>query len=295
MSAEAQSMAAAGAGTYRGMDRAALDRQYELARTVADLEAYIARWQRESAAARAALPCELDVPYGPTRDERLDVFAAGERAPVVVFVHGGYWRRLHKDDCSYVAPAYAAAGATTVVPNYALCPNVTITEIVRQIRAALAWVHDRIGGFGGDPERIYVVGHSAGAHLAAMALLTDWPGDYDRPADLVKGVAAISGIFDLEPIRLCFLNEVLGLTEDEARWMSPIGERPTGDPALLVAVGALETEEFKRQSEEYLAAAGRGTGLILRGQNHFDTADRLAQPSTPLARAIFSAFGLPGA
>src|SRR5438874_1988862 len=199
-------------------DQKALDAEYNNRAKVKDAMDWIARYGAESARVRAELPMRFDVPFGRHHAERLDVFPASEAGPgpvpVHVFVHGGYWHRLDKADFSFVARAFREA--VTIVVNYALVPTVDLDELVRQVRASVAWVHANARSFGGDPARITVSGHSAGGHLVAMLLATDWP-QFGVPADVVKAGCAVSGLYDLEPIRLCYLNDVLGLTLESAR------------------------------------------------------------------------------
>jgi arylformamidase len=285
---------------FLGYDRAALDREYDNRAKVPHFAEYLARWQRQSEAVRRELPCRLDLAYGPSPGERLDVFLPSEGrapAPIQVFVHGGYWQRLDKADTSYVARAFHPAGAATVVINYALIPTVDMDELVRQCRAAVAWVHRHAASFGGDPGRLFVSGHSAGGHLVAMLLATDWPAFAGLPADAVKGGAGISGLYDLEPIRLCFLNEVLGLTPEQARRNSPVHHVPDRAAPLLLAVGGLEGDEYHRQTAD-MAAAWRRRGLPAEvlpfsGHDHFSIAAQLDDPSSELARAIRRQMGLP--
>ncbi|RYY58519.1 MAG: alpha/beta hydrolase, partial [Comamonadaceae bacterium] len=159
-----------------------IDAQYDTAIPVADRAAEMRHYAERSAHARAALRGELRVPYGPTRAETLDIFPAdAPGAPVFVFIHGGYWRALSAQDFSCVALGLQRRGITVVVPDYALCPAVTLDEIVRQVRAACAWVLRNIGAHGGDPRRVAVGGSSAGGHLAAMCLQTEWARDYGLP------------------------------------------------------------------------------------------------------------------
>jgi len=189
---------------------------------------------------------------------------------VHVFVHGGYWHRLDKTDFSFVAGA--CRETATVVVNYALVPTVDLDELVRQVRASVAWVHANARSFGGDPARITVSGHSAGGHLVAMLLATDWP-QFGVPADVVKAGCAISGLYDLEPIRLCYLNEVLGLTPESARHNSPVHLKPTGRAPLVLAVGADEGPEYHRQTTD-LAAACRSRSRSARRRGRSITARR---------------------
>ena len=169
--------------------------------------------------------------YGPTRAERVDIFPAGEGAPVHIFIHGGYWRRFAAADFSFVAEALVAAGTTAVIVDYALCPGVSIDEIVRQVRAAIAWTWTNASTFGGARDRITLSGHSAGGHLTAMALATDWPGQYDLPSDVIKAGLAISGLFDLAPFPYSWLQPSLQLTWEQVLRQSPIAPCSGTSPA----------------------------------------------------------------
>lgn len=278
---------------YRNYDREALDLQYDNSRRVARFTEHREWYGRESARARADLPGHLDLAYGPSDMERLDIFAGNAArgpAPVQVFIHGGYWRALDKSDFSFVARPLAAAGAVTVVINYALIPSVRMAELVRQCRAALRWVRDNIGRFGGDPERIHISGHSAGGHLVAM-MLTPEPGAGSASvADFVRGGVAISGIYDLEPIRLCYLDDTLHLTEEEVRALSPIRHRPRQGADLVIAYGGEESEEFARHAASY-AEAARGAGAKaklrpLAGLDHMSVAAALIEPDGAPTRLI---------
>jgi arylformamidase len=282
---------------FRGYDRQALDREYDNRRKVAGSAEHLAWYPRQSAAARAAIPCRLDVAYGPSPAETLDVFpAAGSGpAPIQVFVHGGYWRALDKADFSYVARAVRPDAAAVVI-NYALIPSVDMDELVRQCRAAIAWVYRNAGSFGGDPGRIFVSGHSAGGHLVAMLMSTDWSRFAGLPPDVIKGGCAISGIYDLEPIRLCYLNDDLKLTPEQVRRNSPVNTVPARSGPLLLAVGALEGPEYHRQTED-LAAAWRRRGLDcemmdMTHHDHFSIVALLDDPASELARAIRRQMGL---
>src|SRR5262245_2019367 len=231
---------------YLTYDRAALDLQYNNQLRVADFNDHVARWQKESARVRAALPGERDVAFGPSADEVLDIYTptnAGLPAPVQVFYHGGYWRSFRASDFAFVAERLVEAGALAVIVNYALVPTVRIGELVRQCRAALAWVHANIGRYGGDPQRIYVSGHSAGGHLTAMmTAAAPQPGEPDTRG-LVRGGVALSGLFDLEPIRLCYLQETLQLTPAEVAACSPARQLPATSAPLALAYGAEESVE----------------------------------------------------
>src|SRR6185295_14458485 len=226
---------------FREYDQQALDAEYNNREKVKDSADWLSRYAIASAETRAALECRLDLVYGPHPGERLDVFPArGPSAPVHVFVHGGYWQRLDKSDSSFVARGLQPSGMAVVVINYALIPTVDMDELVRQCRASIVWVHRHAASFGGDPNRIFVSGHSAGGHLAAMLMSTDWSAFAGLPADVVKAGCGISGLYDLEPIRLSYLNETLGLTMETARRNSPVHLVPASAGPLLLPVGALE-------------------------------------------------------
>ncbi|MDP6351305.1 MAG: alpha/beta hydrolase [Alphaproteobacteria bacterium] len=274
-------------------DQDSIDAEYDPARGTSEVADIIARWQDDSARVRADLACELGVRFGPTKAEYMDIFpAARARAPVHLFIHGGYWRRFSAREFSFVARALVAAGTTVAISNYALCPDVTIDEIVRQTRAAIAWLYGNISDFRGDHGMITISGHSAGGHLVAMALATDWPGEYGLPADLVKGACAISGLYDLAPFPYSYLQPRLQLTWDQVGRNSPIRLIPEQGPALTVAVGGAETAEFQRQSRDYLAAwqanGLAGTSLVPDGANHFTMLDGFADPDSALGRAILT-------
>ena len=192
-----------------------LDAQYDLENTVENISLHADFYAKESEKVRAMLEHRLDVPFGPTLAEHLDLYPAPDLkhpAPILVYLHGGYWRSRTSKEFGFVARGPASRGVATVLVNYALYPKVTIDEIVRQVRAAVVWTYGNATSFGGDPERIHVAGHSAGGHLTAMLLTTDWEGDYGLPKDIVKGACAISGLFDLSPFPYTFLQPKLQLT-----------------------------------------------------------------------------------
>jgi arylformamidase len=272
---------------YRDYDRAGLDAQYFLRARVPEHPEYFRRWAEDSAAVRRTRPCQLDIPYD---GERLDLFPAERRpAPCLLFIHGGYWQALDKSDFSFLVPAFQDAGVAVAVVNYTLAPKAGMDEIVRQNRAAVAWLQRNAREYGLDPARIHVAGHSAGGHLTAMVLATDWSA-FGLDRDPVRGACAISGLYDLEPIRLCYLNDVLGLDAIGAERNSPIHHLPKQSPPLILSVGTGETDEFLRQQEAF-AAAWRAAGLALEvadqsGDHHFAVVERLGESQGPLHRAV---------
>ena len=274
-----------------------LDAQYNLRAMFPEAaSSYEAFCGLESERARAELDHRLGVPFGPTLAEHLDLYPAGEDAPVLVYVHGGFWCLRTSKEFGFVARGPVSRGVATVVTNYDLCPRVTIDEIVRQTRAAVAWVYRNAGSFGGDAGRIHVAGHSAGGHLVGMLLATDWEGEYGLPGDIVKSATAISGLFDLAPFPYTFLQPQLQLGWDQVMKNSPILHLPDAAPPLLVAYGENETEEFKRQTEEYLEAweakGLEGERLVLSGKNHYDVIDGFLDAGSPLLSAVLERIGI---
>ncbi len=260
-----------------------IDRLYNPRLGVPDVAGIVRGWNARSARTRATLPARLGEPYGPTLAETVDVFPAREPgSPVHLFLHGGYWRAFSSRDFSFVAEAAAARGWATVVVDHALCPRVTLPEIVRQARAALAWTWRNAERFGGDRERILVSGHSAGGHLAARLLATPWERDYGLPAAPIRAALPLSGLFDLEPLRWSWLQPVLQLTGETILAESPLRHPPSVPVPVAVAVGGAESAAFRDQSGGYarmLRAAGLAADLIeVPGRDHFAVLDELAAP-----------------
>ena len=278
-----------------------LDSMYNNRLLVPGYAAHFARWAKESESARQQLPCQLDLAYGDQAGESLDIFPASgtspvQGAPVLVFIHGGYWRSLDKADHSFIAPAFTRAGACVVVLNYALCPAVTIPEIVLQMVKALAWTWRHIAAHGGDPARITMAGHSAGGHLAVMLLACDWPAHApDLPQALVKNALSISGLYDLEPIRQTPFLRDLQLTPEQVKQASPVLlPRPTQGTLYSVA-GGDESEEFLRQNRLIQQAWGAETVPVcesLPGLNHFSVLEALIAPGHRLHQLALELLGL---
>lgn len=264
-----------------------IDAQYDTALPVADRAAEMRHFADRSALARATLRCTLDVPYGPTRAETLDIFPAqAPGAPVFVFIHGGYWRALSPKEFSCVALGLVRRGITVVVPDYALCPAVAIDEIVRQMRAACAWVLRHVGEHGGDPQRVAVGGSSAGGHLAAMCLQTEWQRDYGLPQDPFRAAVMASGLYDLAPLRHSYLQPKIQLTEGTVRRCSPVLHvRPCATPVLLTW-GGLEQAEFARQSlawrDAWCGAGNRAELLEQPRAHHFSAIHGFEEPDSPM-------------
>ena len=277
---------------YSKYSRSELDAQYNLRSAIPDFQRYFNHWERWSAHVRSHFQCRLDVAYGGTPAETLDIFLASRsNAPIHVFIHGGYWQAMDKRDFSYIAEGLVPAGITVVVLNYALAPSVGMDEIVSQTRDALAWIWCHAKEFGGDPLHLYISGHSAGGHLVAMMMATDWPDFIEGlPQDLVKGGCAISGLFDLEPIRHSYLNDVLEMDKEVAVRNSPIHYSPKLGAPLIISVGSLETEEYHRQSRDFArhwqAKRFPLEMVEMPGFHHFSVIEQLANPNSPLNQAV---------
>lgn len=275
---------------YQGYDQAGLDAQYNNRLRWPDYKVHFANWREWSTRTCAELPCHLDLAFGPGPMEKLDILPAEQGgAPLHVFIHGGYWYSLDKADYSYVAEGFRPHGIATAVNNFGLAPDTSMDEIVRQNRAALAWLWRNARAYGADPERIYVCGHSAGGHLAAMLLATNWPAfGAGLPKDVVKGACSIGGLFDMEAIRLSYLNNTLKMSREEAERNEPLArDYPVRAPLSLV-VAVDETPEYHRQSQA-MADLWRSLGypvelLVPEGLNHFDVVNQLRDPGCELVK-----------
>jgi arylformamidase len=281
---------------YRDFEsQAALDAEYDVDAITPEFPRIVEQLLGKSAEARASLPHTARVPYGPTLDETLDVFPAQRRgeglAPLLIFFHGGYWRMLTAAEFNFVALGLARAGITVVIPTHSLCPKVSLDEITRQARAAVAWTLAHVDELGADPLRVFVGGHSAGAHLTLMSLLTDWVGEYGLGPKAIAGGIPISGLYDLRPLPFTSVGPSLQLGSAEIQRQSPLLlPLPDEAPPLLMSYGGAETSEFRRQSEAMLAR-WRSHGLPAElfaqpNRNHFTAMTDLMDPDAPLTQEI---------
>jgi len=287
------------------------DRQYNARASVQDALAYMARYTQDSHAALHMPGAVRNQRYSPRATDVLDIYLpkvteteAGQApaAPVFIFIHGGYWKALGKDDSAFMAPALTQAGAVVVVPDYDLAPAVTLDHIVDQMRQAFAWVVRNIAIYGGDARNICVCGSSAGGHLVGMLLAKGWQADYDLPADATPASAfPLSGLFDLQPLLTTHINGWMQMDDAAAMRNSPRFVLPDasthGQCQLRVACGEFETTEFKRQSREYLAAWQArclpGSWVDAPGTNHFDLPLQLADPQSVVHQTALALMGFP--
>lgn len=282
---------------WRGMDLPTLDREYNARASVPDFDAEYRNYVELSAAARARISFIPDQIYDPASNNALDWFPGAPGGPVLLWIHGGYWRALSKSDQSLAAPLLVAAGVHVAVMDYSLAPAATLDTIVHQVRTALAWTHAHAAQFGADPAQLYAGGSSAGGHLTGMLLAANWHDQYGLAPDTLRGGIALSGLFDLEPIRLCHVNAWLGLDEAAGARLSPIRliPPPGRAPRLLASYGGKETSEFKRQTEDYVdawRAAGHAAELLPQEhRNHFDLVAGLGDPADPLCQAAAAFMG----
>lgn len=275
---------------YRQYDQAALDAQYNNRARYPSFTRHFESWASWSATARKELPSKLDVSFGNEPIQAMDIFpAATSAAPIYLFIHGGYWYSLDKSDYSYVAKGMRPHGIVTVVNNFGLAPDYDMDTIVAHNQAAVRWLWKHADSFGGDRDRIYVCGHSAGGHLGTLLLGTDWPAvDSELPVDLVKGVCAIGGIFDLEPIRLSFLNKKLQLTVQQVIRHSPLKLTYPRKAPLSLIVAIDESDEFHRQSQQMRDRWNEMSYpvelIVPPGLDHFSVVNELGSPSCLLVR-----------
>ena len=273
---------------YKGYDQEALDFQYNNRARVPGFQDHVDRWLADSAAARQVPGAKLDLAYGPAPAETLDFFpvSGDPTAPLLAFIHGGYWNSRDKADFCFLAPAFVESGIAFASLNYTLAPAVTIPDMVRQVRAAVTWLAGQGEALGFDARRLHLSGHSAGGHLTAMAMI-EGPG---LCGGLIRGGCSVSGLYELEPLRLCYQQELLRLDDAAVAEASPTRLPPGRAAPLICAVGGDESEEFLDQQAGFVAAWRAGGARIdelpLPGRDHFTALDALGDPGHPLFQAV---------
>ena len=264
----------------------AMEREYNNRAKVPDFPAIAAALGRDAAAFRASHPdSELGVAYGAREREAMDIFwpSAGRGAPLAIFLHGGYWQSLDRAWFSHLAAGLTACGVGVAMPSYDLCPTVTLAQLVEQVREAAAFLFRRHG------RRMTAFGHSAGGHLTAMLMATDWPAR-GLPAAVIAAGFSISGLFDLQALISTTVNDALRLDEDEARRLSPLLMPSPGLP-LHAVVGGAEGPEYERQSRS-IAEAWGGTWELAPGANHFTVIEPLADTQSAMTRRVALTAGI---
>jgi arylformamidase len=282
-----------GPRVWLDLDQAELDDAYDQSVYAPNQKQVTGRYVTNSEAVRARLGAPRRFAYGPTPVEGLDVYTTRRaNAPVNVFVHGGAWRVGSARDYAFPAELFVNAGAHFAVLDFAPVTDLggNLMAMADQVRRAIAWVYRNAKSFGGDPNRIYLSGHSSGAHLAGVALITDWRRDFDVPADIVKGALCCSGMFDLKPVRLSARSRYVKFTDEIEDALSAQRHLDRLDTPLILAHGTFETPEFQRQSRDFAAAAkaaGKPVQLIVgSGYNHFEMIETLASPYGLVGRAV---------
>lgn len=274
-----------------------LNQEYEIESRVPNVEAVQAHYAELSAAAADLPGAHLDLAYGSEARQALDVFAVPSGgAPALLFFHGGYWRAGSKETRRFPAQVWRDRGVAWVPVGYRLTPDATLDDIVADARAAIAWFHTNAARFGCDPARLHLAGNSAGGHIVGMLAADGWQSELGLPDDTIKSVVAVSGVFDLAPLRETFVNEWLSLDAGAAARNSPMGLPPRVGLPLLVSWGGLESDAFKAQSREYAEAcrrSGAAVSMLERAEaDHFSIIGEFGQPESPLFKAITGQIGV---
>ena len=268
-----------------------LEKEYNNRALVPEHGEFFARWQRDSEYVRKTIEAKLDLPYGPDERHRIDLFPAKDARGTLVFIHGGYWRSLDKSMFSWLAAPWTAAGINVAMPNYRLCPNVLIEDIVSDALAATNWLFRAGPSHGVSMERVVLSGHSAGGHLAAAIFASPASSMEFDPKRVVGGVP-ISGIFDFEPLLSHSFNSDFKLDAAQVKRLDLHDKKPTIKAPLVVAAGAAESSEFRRQSRCLADAWGTQVKalMLLPSLNHFSVVDAFAERGQPLYEASVALF-----
>lgn len=283
---------ASGPTVWLDMDQQALDDAYDQSKYALNRSQIVERYASNSDIARERLGAPRRIAYGPTANEALDLYpAASTSAPISIFVHGGAWQRGLAKNYAFAAELFVHAGAHHVVLDFinVIEAGGDLMPMADQVRGAIAWVYRNAASFGGDPNRIHLYGHSSGAHLGGVAMVTDWPGLFDLPADVIKTGLLCSGMYDLRPVRLSARSRYVNFTNDMEAALSTQRHIDRFTAPVVLAFGTLETPEFQRQSRDFAAAlraAGKRVELLVGSHyNHFEIVETLASPYGLLGHA----------
>lgn len=287
---------------FRQYDAEGLERQYGPTHwPIVPPQTTSENWAKRAEEFHSRAKVVSDIAYGTSKRQTIDLLLPDRphKAPVLAFIHGGYWRspRFQKRNYSFCVEPLVAAGAIAAMIEYDLCPHVTMEQLTHQVQSACSWLWQNVANFGGDPNRLHVSGHSAGGHLAAMMASTDWAGfATGLPPDMVKSIVPISGLFELEPLRLTSLNADLHLDPESARRNSPISIAPATRLPVSVVVGGGETDEFVRQSrafaDQWRESAGPLSYFETAGHTHFAVIEAMTERHDPLAAILLKHLGL---
>ncbi|MET0279218.1 MAG: alpha/beta hydrolase [Pseudorhodoplanes sp.] len=292
MNASAQTK---GPAVWLGLDQRELDDAYDQIKYAPNLPQITGRYRTNSVITRARIGAPKRLKYGTPDIEGADLFPAkAQNAPVQIFIHGGAWRGGMADAYSFPAEMFTAAGAHYIAIDFS---NVGETKgdllpMADQCRRAVAWIAKNAASFGGDPNRIYLSGHSSGAHLGGVVVVTDWEKDFGLPKDVLKGAVLCSGMYDLKPVRLSARSNYVTFTDEMEQRLSAQRHLALLNTPVVVAHGSLETPEFQRQSRDFVEAvkqAGKPAELLVgEGYNHFEIMETLASPYGVLGRAALA-------
>jgi arylformamidase len=289
-----------GPRVWLDMDQQELDAAYDQSKYAPNQALVQERRLTNSARARAALGAPLRLAYGASAIEGLDVYRTQRAgAPVNVFIHGGAWRNGRASDFAYLAEIFVHAGAHSVILDFTNIDDAggNLMTMARQVRSAVAFVYKNAASFGGDPDRLYVSGHSSGGHLAGTVVTADWEKDFGLPADVVKGGLLCSGMYDLKPVRLSHRSSYVKFTDEIEDELSALRHLDRCVCPLIVGYGTCETPEFQRQARDFAAAleaAGKPVKLLVgQAYNHFEMLETLANPYGLLGRAVLEQMGIP--
>ena len=282
---------------YRGYDQQTLDLQYNNQVAVPLFRDHIHRYRELTNAAKLNLGCIENMAYGGLPEETLDLYRPlQDNAPVLIFVHGGAWQSLSKDDSGFPAVAFVPAGAMVASLNFGHVPDTTVDGMVKQVRRAVAWLWHHVKRYGGDPQKLFIAGHSSGAHLVSQCLTANWPGEYQCPDDVIKGALFASGLGDLEPVRLSYRNALLKLDAPAVKRLSLMHQQPTVNCPMIAAYASSDTAEFRRQTREvgeYWLRHGLAVECIeVADSCHYDVVLGLADPDSELFTACARLIGL---
>lgn len=288
-----------GPRVFLDYDQAELDAAYDQSVYAPNLQQIVGRYATNSERTRQRIGLPSRVAYGPTGIERIDIYRTKRaNAPIQIFIHGGAWRGGLAKDSAYPADTFVDSGAHYLVPDFVWVQNAggSLLPMADQVRRAVMWAYRNAASFGGDPNRIFVSGHSSGGHLAGCIVTTDWQKQYGVPANIVKGAVLISGMYDLRGPRLSARSAYVKFTDEMEQLLSPQRHLPLINAPLVIGYGSLETPEFIRQSREF-AQAVRGTNkpvelIVGEGYNHFEIAETLGNPHGHLGRAALAQMGI---